>query len=229
MNRRLDMLYRLLPTEGRGIIDVGTDHAQIPIRLAESAWPGNIFASDIAQAPLQMAREAARGHGVEHRIRFLCCDGLALCSPDAVDTVLIAGMGGDTICGILDRAEWLFSENIRLILQPMTHAEVLRYWLIHNEFHITREAVAAEDAHVYQMFCASLGKDRPYTDAEVLTGNRACASSGDDRKLLLQHERARLQKKTAGLQKAGQQDSPSFRFYENILLELEDLENNADR
>ncbi len=229
MNRRLDMLFRLLPAEGRGFIDVGTDHAQIPIRLAESTWQGNILASDIAQAPLQMARLAACEHGVEHRIRFLCCDGLALCPPDAVDTVLIAGMGGDTICGILDRAEWLFSGTYRLVLQPMTHAEVLRFWLVHNAFQITREAVIAEGEHVYQMFCASPGKDRAYTDAEYLTGNRACVSLGDDRRLLLQHERARLRKKTAGMQKAGQEDSPAFRFYKNILLELEDLENNADR
>ncbi|MBQ6427610.1 MAG: tRNA (adenine(22)-N(1))-methyltransferase TrmK, partial [Oscillospiraceae bacterium] len=154
--------------------------------------------------------------------------GLALCPPDAVDTVLIAGMGGDTICGILDRAEWLFSGTYRLVLQPMTHAEVLRFWLVHNAFQITREAVIAEGEHVYQMFCASPGKDRAYTDAEYLTGNRACVSLGDDRRLLLQHERARLRKKTTGMQKAGQEDSPAFRFYKNILLELEDLVNNAD-
>ena len=203
MNRRLEMLYRLLPSEGRGLIDVGTDHAQIPIRLAEN-------------------------DGVDHRIRFLCSDGLALCPPDAVDTILIAGMGGDTACGILDRAEWLFSGDYRLILQPMTHAEVLRFWLVHNEFRITREAVVAEGSHVYQMFSACPGKDRHYTDAEYMTGKRDGVHLGDDRLLLVRKERDRLRKKTDGLKKSGLEAGPTFRFYERILQELEAYENNAD-
>jgi hypothetical protein len=49
------------------------------------------------------------------------------------------------------------------------------------------------------------------------------------RLVLTEEERARLRKKTAGMQKAGQEDSPAFRFYKSILLEWEDLENNADR
>ena len=150
-------------------------------------------------------------------------------APDEVEDIAIAGMGGETIAAILEGAPWVKDARLRLVLQPMTHAEVLRFWLVHNAFQITREAVIAEGEHVYQMFCASPGKDRAYTDAEYLTDSRACVSLGDDRRLLLQHERARLRKKTAGMQKAGQEDSPAFRFYKNILLELEDLENNADR
>ena len=220
MNRRLEALYRMLPGEGRGIIDVGTDHAQIPIRLAETGYPGNILASDIAEGPLRSAYRAACEHGVSDRIRFLCCDGLALCPPDDVDTILIAGMGGDTVCGILDRAEWLFSWSYRLVLQPMTHAEVLRYWLVHNEFRVTGEAVVAESGHIYQMFSACPGKDRRYTDAEYLTGKRDSVQLFDDRQLLLQWEKARLQKKIDGMKTAGQTDSPAFRFYDAILLEL---------
>ena len=229
MNKRLELLYEMIPDNGRGVIDVGTDHGQIPIRLAVSGYKGHILASDVAEGPLKTARSAAHIAGVEKRIQFLLCDGLEMCPEEEVSDILIAGMGGDTICGILDRAEWLSSGRYRLILQPMTKPEVVRYWLIHNEFSLELEAVAREEQHVYQMFCASPGKDRAYTDAEYLTGNRACVSLGDDRRLLLQHERARLRKKTAGMQKAGQEDSPAFRFYKNILLELEDLENNADR
>ena len=222
MNRRLEALYQMLPGEGCGIIDVGTDHGRIPIRLAESGFPGSIFASDIAEAPLQAARRAALEQGYDGRIRFLCCDGLELCPPDAVDTILIAGMGGDTVCGILDRAEWLFSGAYRLVLQPMTHAEVLRYWLLHNEFRIDREAVIAESGHIYQMFSACLGKDRPYTDAEYLTGKRDSVQLFDDRQLLLQWEKDRLQKRIEGMKTAGQQDSPAFRFYDHIRSEIEE-------
>ena len=229
MNKRLDMLYRMLPKESRGIIDVGTDHAQIPIRLAEEGFPGNILASDIAQSPLSEARRSACEHGVGNRIRFLCCDGLTVCPPGDVDTILIAGMGGDTICGILDRTEWLFEGSFFLVLQPMTHAEVLRYWLVHNEFIITREAVIAESGHVYQMFCACLGASGRYSDSEYLTGKRDALHAGNDRHVLLRWERDRLLKKTEGIRRAGQMDSPTFRFYENIRREMEEDLNDTDR
>lgn len=228
MNRRLDMLYQLLPKTGCGFIDVGTDHAQIPIRMAKDAYEGRIYASDLAEAPIQTARIAACEHGVQDQIRFLCCDGLTLCPPESVDTILIAGMGGDTICGILDRTEWLFSGDYLLVLQPMTHAEVLRYWLVHNEFAIFCEAVIEDTGHVYQMFCARLGKSGRYSDAEYLTGKRDIVHLGDDRMRLLRWERDRLQKKIEGMKKAGQKDSPAFRFYENILLEMEEDLNHAD-
>ncbi|MBR4472266.1 MAG: SAM-dependent methyltransferase [Oscillospiraceae bacterium] len=229
MNRRLECLLHLLPKESRGIIDVGTDHAQIPIALAEEGYGGNILASDIAEGPLRTARAAACEHRVDDRIRFLCCDGLDLCPSDAIDTILIAGMGGDTICGILDRTEWIFNDDYCLVLQPMTHAEVVRYWLVHNGFRIKKEAVIAESGHVYQMFCAGLGKSERYLDADYLTGRMDSDREGDDPHTLLLWERERLIKKRDGLRKACLEQSGEARFYENILLELEERLKNADR
>jgi tRNA (adenine22-N1)-methyltransferase len=226
LSPRLNEVYRRLGGCDC-LADVGCDHGKLPVKALQEGICDRAIATDISGASLTKAAYLADRCGVELDCRV--GDGLKPLVPHEADVVVIAGMGGDTICGILDRAEWLFSGTYRLVLQPMTHAEVLRFWLVHNAFQITREAVIAEGEHVYQMFCASPGKDRAYTDAEYLTGNRACVSLGDDRRLLLQHERARLRKKTAGMQKAGQEDSPAFRFYKNILLELEDLENNADR
>ena len=59
MNKRLDLLYEMIPSDGLGVIDVGTDHGQIPIRLAKSGYSGNILASDVAEGPLNTARTAA--------------------------------------------------------------------------------------------------------------------------------------------------------------------------
>ena len=179
MNKRLDLLYEMIPSDGLGVIDVGTDHGQIPIRLANSGYTGYIFASDVAEGPLNTARSAAHAAGVDNKILFLHCDGLDLCPPEDVSDILIAGMGGDTICGILDRAEWLNYGRYRLILQPMTKPEVLRYWLIHNEFSIDLEAVAREEQHVYQMFRAVPGHSKSMSDAEYLIGSGSVPRRGD--------------------------------------------------
>ena len=220
MNRRLEQLYELIPVQGRGVIDVGTDHGLIPIKLASSQYSGNIYASDIVPDPLNKARVAAKHSVPEDRINFLLCDGLELCPPEEVDTILIAGLGGDTICGILDRAEWIFTGEYKMVLQPMTRPEVLRYWLIHNEFFIDQEAVIKDDSHVYQIFTACLGKSQQYTDAEYLIGKFSKSRLGDGISPVIDHELEMIHRKLNGYQAAGKTDHSKILFYSEILSEL---------
>lgn len=88
----------------------------------------------------------------------------------SVDTIVIAGMGGDTITGILDRDYWCADGEHTLILQPMSHQNVLRYWLVHNEFRITLETLILDSGTIYQLFTAEAGAAPKYSDAELFTG-----------------------------------------------------------
>lgn len=169
MNKRLQAIESMVKP-GVGLIDVGTDHGYLPVSLARHGYPGALFASDIGSGPLSAARRSARDAGVEARIGFQLCDGLSLCDPEAVDTIVIAGMGGDTICGILDRAEWCMDPRYCLLLQPMTRAEVLRYWLINNGFSIERERLIADGGEIYSLLCARFGSEMKLRDAELYTG-----------------------------------------------------------
>ena len=223
MNKRLDLLYEMIPDNGRGVIDVGTDHGQIPIRLAASGYKGHILASDIAEGPLKTASAAARDAGMENRIRFLLCDGLELCPQEEVSDILIAGMGGDTICRIMDRAEWLFSGKYRLILQPMTRPEVVRYWLIHNEFTIDLEAIAQEEPHVYQMFRAVFGHSESLRDAEYLVGSCSVPRRGDKISFVIDQQLRTITKKLNGYPTQKAAESPEYAFYLNMKRELEEL------
>ena len=168
MNKRLKAIFSYI-SDGIGVVDVGTDHGYIPSALAESGYTGNIIASDINEGPLESARRNADEAGVRDRIEFLLCDGLDGCDPSKVDTIVIAGMGGDTICGILDRAEWCIAPGYKLILQPMTKAEILRFWLINNGFKITNEEYV-RDGILYQIMTAEFGASVRYSDAELYTG-----------------------------------------------------------
>ena len=148
---------------------MGTDHGYIPIALFERGYTGYIGASDINPGPLQSAVRNAAECGAEDAIDFILCDGLDGCDPRRFDTVVIAGMGGDTICGILDRAEWCTDPGYTFLLQPMTKAEVLRFWLIHNGFVICDEKYIP-DGNVYQFMICRAGASAPYSDAELYTG-----------------------------------------------------------
>ena len=211
----------MIPMNGIGLIDVGTDHAIIPISLARQGYHGKLFASDIHPGPIEKAKHAAKESGVEDQISFQLCDGLALCPPDEIDCILIAGMGGETICRILDQAEWIFDRAYQFVFQPMSHAEVLRYWLVHNEFQIDREEIVLENGQLFQLFSASLGKSVRYSDPEYFVGKISENRSGVSVFQLLQVEADLLRKKVSGLSESGQNNASSYTFYRSVLTEME--------
>ncbi len=168
MNKRLKAIMSHIGN-GVGVIDVGTDHGYIPVALAQQGYSGNIIASDINTGPLESARRTAVSVGTADRIRFLLCDGLEKCDSAWIDTIVIAGMGGDTICGILDRAEWCQAPGYTFILQPMTKSEILRFWLVNNGFEIINDEYVC-DGILYQIIVARIGTSRRFSDAELYTG-----------------------------------------------------------
>ena len=174
MNKRLQAIYSLI-CQGRGFVDVGTDHGYIPVALAQNGYGGKIIASDIRSGPLQAARSSAESAGVADKIDFLLCDGLDGCEKSAIDTIVIAGMGGDTICGVLDRAEWCMTPDYTLILQPMTKAEVVRYWLAYNGYEFLDEVLVKDGGIIYQVIRARIKENTSLSLAELFTGEYALA------------------------------------------------------
>ena len=164
--------------DSKGVADVGTDHAYIPIMLRERGYSGRIIATDINEGPLKKARIGLLNAGFEESVELILCDGLDGCEPDCVDTVIVAGMGGDTINGIIDRAEWTYKPGIKLILQPVTKPEILRYWLVNNSYQITDEQLVKENGTIYQIICAEIAEPVKYSDAELFVGKyeKICSS-----------------------------------------------------
>lgn len=201
MNKRLELIASILP-HGRGFADVGTDHGYLPVYMAQHGYSGKIIASDINEGPLSTAVASARQAGVEDRICFRLCDGLDGCGSEELDTVVIAGMGGDTICGILDRADWVMSRDILLILQPMTKAEVLRYWLTNNDFAICGEWLIEENGEIYQILSACFGARTPLSDAELFTGKYKLAAGNALFPVQLAALIKRFERAAAGMSKA---------------------------
>ncbi len=158
---------------GRHIVDVGTDHGYIPVWLALRGQTERITATDIRPGPLERAMRSAEAHGVESRIRFVLCDGLSYDGASAADSVIIAGMGGETIISILAGAPWTKS-GTRLILQPQTRHDELCVWLA-GEGYPLDGAVLAEDAGRLYAIISAHGDGvsrRPVFIEDVLAENR---------------------------------------------------------
>ena len=159
--------------EGAYVCDVGTDHAYLPVYLVLTGRAARALASDINEGPVNRAKESVIKYGVSDKIEVVLGDGLKGAENYPVTDVIIAGMGGELIVSILDAAKWIQNEKYRLILQPMTHAEILREYLINNGFSIIDEDVVTEQKgrKIYQIICAEYsGEACEYTKDELYLG-----------------------------------------------------------
>ena len=113
---------------GQRVADVGTDHGYLAIYLLQSRRASRVLAADVAPQPLARARENARRFGVREGLSFHQCDGVRGLPRD-FDVLLMAGLGAETMVGILRGGPWLRSGGYRLVLQCQSSQNELRQYL----------------------------------------------------------------------------------------------------
>ncbi len=195
---RLRAIADLVPNGAR-MVDVGTDHGFIPVDLLLSERISSAIASDIGAAPLEHARRTAALHDVTNRIEFRLCDGLNGVAHSEVDCVVIAGMGGDNIVSILEAAPWT-KENVLLLLQPMSKAEVLRRWLPDNGYQVFAERLVADKGVIYPILSVRGGQMQAVHEAQFWGGFLLDGDPLQER--YLDERILRLRRAAAGLEKA---------------------------
>ena len=129
-------------------------------------------------------------------MRFELADGLGFPGAEDCGTVVCAGMGGETIAGILERAPWTRA-GTRLILQPQSKLDELCEWLRENGYALVTAALAAEGERLYIAMLVHGGSEGP------LWAEDALAASGDP--LLgewLEWRIRRLERALAGMERA---------------------------
>lgn len=147
LSARLQTVADLIP-RGCRVADIGTDHAYLPIWLVQNKIASFAAACDVNRGPLEHARRSAAQYGVEAQLSFRLGDGLACIAPGEVDTIVIAGMGGETMISILEAAPWTNAPEFHLLLQPQTKAELLRPWLAAHGYRFQVERLVYEN-HTY--------------------------------------------------------------------------------
>ena len=86
---------------GVTLLDVGSDHAYLPIALMKSGRIAAAIAGEVVEGPYQSACQNVQKEGLSQQIQVRLASGLKALSPeDSVDEVVIAGMGGRLIASI---------------------------------------------------------------------------------------------------------------------------------
>ena len=212
---RLALLASLVP-QGAVLADVGTDHGYIPVCLRQRGVIDRAIASDIGREPLEHARRTAEEYGVGG-IDLRLCAGLDAIAPEECDTVLIAGMGGETIWGILAAAPWTRDGRHTLLLQPMTKAADLRHWLADNGYTFTGEHLVEDKGRLYPILIVTGGTHRPLTEAEALCGVLLADDPLYD--ACLSEHAAKLRRSAEGLRRSSNPDAAAQAAHMDALAE----------
>ena len=140
---------------GESVADIGTDHALLPIYLVRQGLTPFAILTDVSPGPLAKAQA-----GVEKAMRMgeaapsssASCDpfdlrlgdGLDVLKESEVDTVIIAGVGGETIISILESDRGKAESFPKYILQPRTKTVLLEKWLSGSGWKVLEKTTAVE-------------------------------------------------------------------------------------
>ena len=218
---RLDHRLATVPPfvrPGAVVADVGTDHAYLPIVLVGSGCATRAVASDIHRGPIDRAAQHVAEYGLSDRIDTVLTDGLEGIRPYAPTDIIIFGMGGELIARILSDAPWVKDMGIRLILQPMTHAECVRTYLAEQGFALVDEVLSRESGKIYQTIVAEYTGE-PYVIDEVTAELGRFANPKKDEPLrvpFITHRIEVLEAAAAGKERAGVDTAAERRYIEQL-------------
>ena len=201
--------------------DIGCDHAFLSIWLVKNGICTKVIASDLREGPLSSARQNVAEADLSDIVDLRLGAGLDKISGDEVDDIIICGMGGITIADIIEAAPWVKDGSKHLVLQPMTHADVLREYLCKNGFEITAERAVVAAKKVYAVISAVYtGKITNPGELFYKIGKIAPQEDGADI-LYIKKELHKLKKKTQGI--ARSQHPEEEKAFSDVISGLERL------
>jgi tRNA (adenine22-N1)-methyltransferase len=145
---------------GDRVADIGCDHGYLGIHLLTEGIASSMIEADVNEGPLQSALHNAHKYGVADNMKFYLSDG-AQKIPRDFDTLVCAGMGGDTMIHILTQAPWLKDPRYRLILQCQSKTPMLRHFLSAEGWAIRQEAVLRDGKFLYTVMVVEFDPEAP--------------------------------------------------------------------
>lgn len=169
LSKRLQNVADMV-TKGYIVADIGTDHGYVPIYLIKNGIVPKAYAMDINEGPLKIADKNIRLEGLQDKITTVLSDGMNEMTSGMAESVVIAGMGGDLIIDILNRGK-----NVKgikeLVLSPHKRVDLVRKYLLDNNWKITAENMVIDNNKYYTILKAAPEREESeYDETEIMYG-----------------------------------------------------------
>ncbi len=147
IDERLKSLVKYI-SKNDSVIDIGCDHALLDIYLIQNNIIDSVIVSDISSNALKQGINNIKKYNLDSRIDARCGNGLeVLNDKDNINTVIISGMGTNTILNILNN-QYLNKIN-KLIIQSNKDYYLLRSEVTKLGFMISNEEVILVNNKLY--------------------------------------------------------------------------------
>ena len=143
INKKLKAIASFINTQDT-VVDIGCDHAYLAIYLKENKLCKNVYASDINENALNIAKHNIKEHNLD--IETILSDGFKSIHNTNIDTAVISGMGTNSILDIIRYAP----QNInKYILCSHNNLDILRKKLYEHKLYIESEIAIYEHKKYY--------------------------------------------------------------------------------
>ena len=159
ISSRLKAIASLVDT--KSIIDVGCDHALLDVYLTQKGI--KCRGTDISSNCIKLAKETIKKENLEDKIELYVTDGLKDINILDTDTIVIAGMGTNTILDIIKDVE------SPLILLSNNDVFKLRKEVVKKGYYIDDE-VAIKDGKYYYVIIRFKKGYRKYKYSDYILG-----------------------------------------------------------
>ena len=177
LSPRLQAIYSMVP---KGICaDIGADHGKLMIALFEGGIITHGYAVENKKGPYNRLLKALQEKGLENDIVPLFSDGIRDL-PEAVHTIVVAGMGGNLIIDILKKYPNKTQQVDTIIIDAHTAIPKVRDEVCKLGFVIADETIVREDDIFYEIIKFIRADKAMYGDNDIEFGpilrNEKCAT-----------------------------------------------------
>ena len=167
LSKRLQAIYEMVPYSVTA--DIGSDHGKLMIALFNDGRIPKGYAVENKKGPYDRLVKALKEVNIDEDVVPLFSDGISELPP-SVGTVVLAGMGGDTILKILqDHKENL--KNVQtIIIDAHTNTPKLRKEISELGFIIADEKMVEEDGIYYEIVKFIRSDIALYSDKDIEFG-----------------------------------------------------------
>ena len=139
------------------LLDIGTDHAYLPIYLFKQGYVDSCILADLREGPLNNAKiNWEKNVGTVADVRQ--GNGLSVISEGEADIITISGMGGIEIAAIIEAGYSKLKTGQVLIVQPQSKFGIARKSILSHGMAIISEKLSFEKENITPVILAYLGK-----------------------------------------------------------------------
>ena len=167
LSKRLQAIYDMVPYAVTA--DIGSDHGKLMIALFNDARIPKGYAVENKKGPYDRLVKALKENNIDEDVVPLFSDGISEL-PISVATIVLAGMGGDTILNILLNHKEKLKHVQTIIIDAHTNTPKLRKEISELGFIIADEKMVEEDGIYYEIVKFIRSDVAFYSDKDIEFG-----------------------------------------------------------